>query len=97
MTATEPRIDATPVAEIADRAVERISGRVVAVEIEPASGPAQMTARIDDGTGRVDAVFLGRRSVPGIVPGAMLALTGRFRLDEGRARIFNPRYELLCR
>ncbi len=97
MTATEPLVGATPVAEIADRAVDRISGRVVAVEIEPASGPAQMTARIDDGTGRVDAVFLGRRSVPGIVPGATVTLSGRFRIDEGRTRIFNPRYELLCR
>lgn len=96
MTATEPAVDATPVAEISDRAVDRIAGRVVAVEIESSTGPAQMTARIDDGTGRVDAVFLGRRSVPGIVPGARLTLAGRFRIDEGRARIFNPRYELLC-
>lgn len=54
-----------------------------------------LEAELDDGTGTVRLVWLGRPSVPGIVAGRRLQVTGRLTQTDGRRTIFNPRYELL--
>jgi hypothetical protein len=44
--------------------------------------------------GRVDLVWLGRASIPGIEPGTTVVAEGRLGVRRGRATMFNPRYEL---
>jgi hypothetical protein len=44
--------------------------------------------------GRVDLVWLGRASIPGIEPGTTVVAEGRLAVRRGRATMFNPRYEL---
>ena len=39
-------------------------------------------------------VWLGRRKIAGIKPGASLVAHGRVSCQDGRRIIFNPRYEL---
>lgn len=90
-------VEATAVADAADRTVVRICGRISHVEVAPLQGPAQLLASIDDGTGAVEVVFMGRRIIPGIRPGQLIGVTGRLVTEGGARRIYNPRYELACR
>ena len=85
----------TRIADVEPRKSARISGRVAAVRIEASDAPPQFAIQIDDGTGRIDAIFMGRRTVPGIEPGAHVALEGTVCASESLPRMFNPRYELL--
>ncbi len=43
---------------------------------------------------RVELVWLGRDTIPGIEPGSTGAAEGRLGVRRGRATMFNPRYEL---
>jgi len=83
------------IGEVRPREAAKVAGRVVAVRIEPKEAAPQFTAQIDDGTGRIDAVFMGRRAVPGIEPGAHVSVEGTVCASQSLPRIFNPRYELL--
>lgn len=76
------------------RAVARVSGRVVAVQVEPSDAPPAFTVRLEDGTGRLEAVFMGRREVPGIAPGVTLEVEGCVCATESLPRLYNPRYQL---
>lgn len=82
------------IAEVPARVIAQIEGRIVSIHVEPADVAPTLVARVDDGTGQLDAVFLGRRSIDGIEPGRVLALEGRVSVANGRPRIYNPRYEL---
>ena len=47
-----------------------------------------------DSTGSMDLVFLGRRVVAGLEPGAIVCAEGRVAASEDVPVMFNPRYEL---
>ncbi len=49
---------------------------------------------LDDGTGQVDLLFLGRRSISGLVVGAHCHDEGTARMERGRLTVWNPLYEL---
>jgi hypothetical protein len=49
---------------------------------------------LDDGTGRIDLLFVGRDVVPGFVLGARCHVEGTARLDHGRLTLWNPLYRL---
>lgn len=90
---TETAIQA--IADVRPRDVVRVSGRVASVQVQPHDAPPAFTARLEDGSGgRLDAVFMGRREVPGIAPGVHLAVEGRVCETEAVPRVYNPRYEL---
>ncbi len=80
--------------DIEPRTMVRVAGRVVAIQVEPSDAPPAFTVRLEDGTGRIEAVFMGRRAIPGIAPGSHLALEGRCCATESLPRLYNPRYEL---
>jgi hypothetical protein len=86
----------TPIAEALPRSTARFMGRVVAVTVESHDAPPQFGVQLDDGTGRIDAIFMGRRIVPGIEPGAHIAIEGTVCSAQALPRMFNPRYELLA-
>ena len=49
---------------------------------------------LEDGTGELDLVFLGRRGVPGLGPGMSLTVEGTAALDNDRIVVLNPLYEI---
>jgi hypothetical protein len=49
---------------------------------------------LDDGTGRIDLLFVGRYRVAGLVPGARCHVEGTARMDHGRLTLWNPLYRL---
>ncbi|WP_084073170.1 OB-fold nucleic acid binding domain-containing protein [Demequina sp. NBRC 110052] len=86
--------EVTQARDLEPRTVARVSGRIVALQVEPAGAPPAVVARVDDGTGYVHVVFMGRRHVPGVEPGRELDLEGRVCATDAEPRIYNPRYEL---
>lgn len=82
------------IASLSDRTVARVSGRITAVIVEPAGSPPGLRARIEDASGRLEAVFMGRREIPGIEPGQDIEVEGRVAMTGTLARMYNPRYEL---
>jgi hypothetical protein len=87
---------ATPIAQAQARTYARVAGRIVWVQVEPSDAPPQLTARIEDRSGRMDAVFQGRRAIAGIEPGRRVVLEGRICEASAVPLMYNPRYELVA-
>lgn len=85
---------ATPISDLQPRAIVAIAGRIVSIQVEPRDAAPTLTARVDDGTGRVEAIFMGRRAIAGIEPGARIRLEGRVCATDALPRLYNPRFEL---
>ncbi|MFW7415265.1 OB-fold nucleic acid binding domain-containing protein [Demequina sp. SO4-18] len=85
---------ATPISDLRPREVVAVAGRVVSIQVEPRDAAPTLTARVDDGTGRVEAVFMGRRAIAGVEPGARIRLEGRVCSTDALPRLYNPRFEL---
>ena len=71
-----------------------ILGRICTVTYGTEHSDLGVSAEIYDGSGYVQAVWLGRRSIPGITTGRCVQVTGRITDSEGQRTMFNPRYEL---
>lgn len=84
---------ATPIAEVEERHVAVVRGRVQYVEVSSADAPARLLVRLADATGQLDCIFVGRRVIAGIEPGVALCVEGRIAAGDVPV-IFNPRYEL---
>jgi amino acid transporter len=87
---------AVPVASVAHRMRTTVCGRIQSVRVQPRAGVATLQATVADNTGTITLVFLGRRHIPGIEPGAYLAATGVVGERGGRLELLNPEYQLLA-
>ena len=101
------RADGTPVpigeVDWRDRATARprdratVQGRVRSVHCGPVSGTQSVTCELFDGTGGITLMFLGRRAIAGIEPGARIRATGMVGDTDGHLAIADPVYTLLPR
>jgi hypothetical protein len=78
----------------AERPRVRVAGTVQVIRHDRIGGVPALEAELQDGPGRVDLIWLGRASIPGIEPGTTVVAEGRMGVRRGRATMFNPRYEL---
>ena len=74
-----------------------LEGRVRSVYVGPVSGSPALEAELYDETGGITLVFLGRRAIPGIEPGARMRVSGMVGEMEGYLAMSNPSYVLLPR
>jgi len=74
-----------------------LEGRIRSVYVGPVSGSPALEAELYDETGGITLVFLGRRAIPGIEPGAKMRVEGMVGETEGYLAMFNPSYRLLPR
>ncbi len=79
---------------ITDREVVTLYGELKNVSLAPRAGTPTLEASLYDGSGMVTLVWLGRRKIAGIKPGAGLVVSGRVSCQDGQRVIYNPRYEL---
>ena len=86
---------ATTIADAADRERIRVRGTLRTVTMRPRGGVPALEAELFDGTDVVTVVWLGRRQITGIAPGAPIEVQGRIGRYDGVRTIFNPRYELI--
>lgn len=85
----------TDIAQVERRQAVRVTGRVRSIRVQPRADVPSFECVLDDGTGGLSVVFLGRRQVPGIRLGTRLAVDGRIGAHHGRLAILNPGYEIL--
>ncbi|HEV3225381.1 MAG TPA: DNA-binding protein [Acidimicrobiales bacterium] len=86
--------DVTPIADLRHRQRANVRGRVRSVRVRPwADSPTLEIVLVDD-TGGITVVFLARRRIGGIRPGAMMRVEGMVGSHERRLAILNPEYEL---
>ncbi len=85
----------TPLGELAYRQRALIAGRVHTVRLQPGLGVPTLECTLVDDTGAIKAVFLGRRSIPGVEPGAMIRAEGMVGKHRGELAMINPRFDLL--
>jgi hypothetical protein len=86
---------AVPIDTVRERQRVRIAGRVHALRVQPWAGQPTLECTISDGTGRITVVFLGRRHIAGIEPGARVVIDGIVGTRSGQLIILNPDYRLL--
>ena len=77
-----------------DREIVTLYGELKNVSLAPRAGTPTLEASLYDGSGVVTLVWLGRRKIAGIKPGAGLVVWGRVSCQDGQRIIYNPRYEL---
>jgi hypothetical protein len=82
------------IAEAPDRERVRLQGRLRTVTLRPRGGVPALEAELDDGSGVLTLVWLGRRRISGIEPGRALEVEGRIGRHDRTRIMFNPRYEL---
>jgi hypothetical protein len=80
--------DATAIADLVDRQPATCMGVVAAIRLIPGRS---IEATIEDGSGRLIATWVGRRSLRGLELGGALRLEGTVSFDEdGTPRMRNP-------
>ena len=84
----------TAIGQVEWRQAVRVTGRVRSIRVQPRADVPTLECILDDGTGGLSVVFLGRRHVPGIRLGTTLTVDGRVGAHHGRLAILNPDYEI---
>ena len=86
-----------PINEVVARQPATVVGEISSVRIVNKAGAPWLEVTVSDGTGKLVAMWTGRRKIAGIKPGQRLVLTGRASPTGpgGRLLIYNPLYELL--
>lgn len=84
----------TPIGTCCDRELVTLCGTLRTVTLRPRAGVPALEAELYDGSGTVSLIWLGRRQIAGVEPGRGVRVHGRLATHDGRAVIFNPRYEL---
>lgn len=87
--------DTVPIGDLVYRQRSRIAGRVHSMRVQPWSGVSTLECTVVDGSGAVNIVFLGRRTIAGIEVGTQLQVEGMVGRHDGRLAIINPSYALL--
>lgn len=106
LTASDQQLEAEQLRQDATRAgcalagqvtrgqLVKLTGRLRTVAYTPGLALPTLTAELYDGSGVVMLVWLGRRRIGGIEPGAVLTVRGRVALRDEQFAIYNPHYEL---
>lgn len=88
------RLGGTPIVDLVDRSEASVCGAVRSVTLRPRVNVSALVVEIYDGSKTLNLVWLGRRRIGGIVPGAYLTVHGRVTFRHGIPTIFNPAYEI---
>jgi hypothetical protein len=88
------KVGCTPVCDVQRGELATVTGRLRTVVYTPRTTLPTLEAELYDGSDLVTLVWLGRRHIPGIQPGAAVTAKGRIAVREKRKVIYNPYYEL---
>jgi RecG-like helicase len=82
------------IADVRYRERARVRGRVRSLRVRPWADSPTLEVVLVDETGGITVVFLARRRIGGIRPGAVMTVEGMVGSDQRRLAILNPEYEL---
>jgi hypothetical protein len=83
-----------PMSSARARVRARFEGDVRKIRIQPLAAVPTLEVVLDDGTGRVTALFMGRRGIAGVECGRRLAIEGTPVDGERGLTLYNPAYDL---
>ena len=86
--------EAVAIADAPEREPVVVNGVLRTVTLRPRGGVPALEAELDDGSGVITVVWLGRRRITGVDPGRSMTVTGCIGRQGGVPLMFNPRYEL---
>jgi hypothetical protein len=86
--------EVTPIGEARARVRARFEGEIRRIRIQPLAAVPTLVVILEDGTGRVSALFMGRRGIAGVECGRRLAIEGTPVAGERGLTLYNPAYEL---
>ena len=86
--------EVTPIREARARVRARFEGEIRRVRIQPLAAVPTLVVVLEDGTGRVSALFMGRRGIAGVECGRRLAIEGTPVAGDRGLTLYNPAYEL---
>jgi hypothetical protein len=86
--------ETVPIASARPRVPARFEGDVRKIRIQPLAAVPTLEVMLDDGTGRVTALFMGRRGIAGIECGRRIAIEGTPVAGERGLTLYNPAYDL---
>jgi hypothetical protein len=85
----------TPISDVRWRDRVRVRGRIHSMRVAPQRDVATLECVVDDGTGTLLIVFLGRREVAGLNVGTRVEVLGTVGIHQNRLAVLNPNYQLL--
>nr|WP_246210649.1 OB-fold nucleic acid binding domain-containing protein [Nocardioides piscis] len=95
MRATHAAAGEVSIQDAPDRDRVVLRGTIRTVTLRPRGGVPALEAELDDGSGVITIVWLGRRRIAGVGPGRAMRVEGRIGTGSGHRVLFNPRYELI--
>ena len=84
---------AQPLAAAQPRSRVTLRGEIVSVTSDAKNG--WLEAEVNDGSGTLRLIWMGRSRLECLMPGRHIRVTGRLAEDEGRPVIYNPDFEIL--
>jgi RecG-like helicase len=81
------------IAEAKVRNRVKVAGVVRRITVRPVEGFEALEVVVYDGTAELTAVWLGRRSIHGLILGSRLILGGVIGREHGELRMVNPTFE----
>lgn len=75
----------------------QVSGVINSATTRPEKSVPAYEIEIFDGSGIINAIWLGRSVVVGVIPGKYIEVKGRITFLTSRPTIYNPYYTLLSR
>jgi hypothetical protein len=87
--------DVTPIGSARARVPGRFEGQIRRIRIQPQAAVPTLEILLEDDTGRLSALFMGRRGIAGIECGGRLAIEGTPVAGERGLTLYNPLYDLL--
>jgi hypothetical protein len=88
---------AVHVRDLVPRSLATVVGEIRSVTLRPRADVPALVVELWDGSDTLHLIWLGRRRIPGIVPGIRLQATGRVCRHRQMTTIYNPAYEILGR
>ena len=85
----------TPMGNARARVRGRFQGQIRRIRIQPQAAVPTLEIMIEDDTGRVAALFMGRRGITGMECGGRLAIEGTPVASDRGLTLYNPVYDLL--
>jgi RecG-like helicase len=76
------------------RSKVKLAGVVRRITVRPLEGSESLEALLDDGTGEITVVWMGRRSIPGLNLGTRIVVDGLLAEKRSEKRLVNPVFEL---
>jgi RecG-like helicase len=83
----------TRIVEVPLRSRAKVAGVVRRITVRPVEGYESLEALLSDGTGELEVVWMGRRSIPGLSLGTRVVVDGVVGEMRGQRRMVNPTFE----